>query len=516
MQHLVQGGTCRGVVVQQRPYERGEATRGRVALRQPSQPGAQPLLLRADAAVTGGEERIDSGGQIEQGGAEAVQVGLDPGREIDACRVHLLGRRVPRGVDAQHGFSRPGERLQVDQPQDSLVGDHHVVGVEVPQDPAPVVNRTHHLGQPAGRGERLVRVGSPCVAVVEDQPVEHPAAQCDTGDGLLDQEQVALLLEEGHRARGEAAVGEVLQHPRLVTPQIAGVTPGERGRRVTARLLDDDRAPGVLVHGPVDTSGVGVPDHRAHQEPPVEQHRRGLGRFGAPFGRERIARGPRRRSEPGPAAVADERTVRGDEHRGAHPVAVQRAHPAEDAVPVVHQAVREARTVGQDARPGQPQGCPVQLAGQVPQPVVVAFRVDGEELPAAAALVVPGDQFARTLKGPGELEPAATAYQHLGGTRQHDGGRQRRRRDVQLPALCLLWLARRGDVAPEVPGPYPPPAERARVTVPGACEHRCDDVEQHRVLVHVTCLRSSRRDARSGRGGERSGRGRRPFRSGGP
>ncbi len=382
--------------------------------------------------------------------------------------MHLLGRRVPRGVDAQNGLSRTGERLQVDQPQGAVAGDHHVVGIEVPQDPAPVVHRTHRLGQSAGRAERLARVGPPMVAVVEDQPVEHPTAQRDTRDGFLDQEQVTLLLEQRHRARGEAAVGEILQHPCLVAPHVARVTPGQRGCRVTTRLFDDDRVPGVLVHSPVDTTGEGVPDDPVHEESPMEQHRCGLRRFGDVPGRERIARSPRRRSEPGPAAVPDERPVRGDEHRSTHPVAVQRGDPVEDAVPVVDKAVREARKVGQDARPGEPQGCPVQLTGQVSQPVVVAFRVDGEELPAAAPLVVPGDQLARTLEGPGELEPAAATYQHLCGTRQHDGRRQRRRRDVQLPALHLLRLAGWGDVAPEVPGPYPPLARSTGVIVFGA------------------------------------------------
>ncbi len=90
--------------------------------------------------------------------------------------------------------------------------------------------------------------------------------------------------------------------------------------------------------------------------------------------------------------------------------------------------------------------------------MVVVERVGRDELARAAARGVRAAEFQHAGERGGELEGAAVAHEHLCGTPQHQWGRKRRRRHVQLPALRAVAVPVRFDRAPHVAVPRDPAA----------------------------------------------------------
>lgn len=191
--------------------------------------------------------------------------------------------------------------------------------------------------------------------------------------------------------------------------------------------------------------GPGRPGPAALRRLPPDRLRRSPGPVG-----QRVAC-PRRAAVRGSAHVLDPLTVRAAQHRPVAAVVAQLGAGREGAVPVVHPAAGPVGAVGEHHRPGQTVRRPVQRGGQPPE-LLLALRVDGDELARRTPVAVARVDLVQLLRSGGELEGARVVGQHLGDGGQDGAADRRGRAHMDLPALRGQFRRGRPDRAPEALG----------------------------------------------------------------
>ena len=421
------------------------------------EPGGQTGRVAPGVVGPGRQEGVGAGGEEGDGGAEApAVVGVTVGRgAAELFRGGVAGRAGDAVLRLPYGASV----LQVDDtdlpgdtpgpPAMALVGHQDVVGIEVADHDPGGVEGGHGLGQGGGQAQGLVgrqrHHGSGSVAL-------HHVAQRRGVDVLLDQEDVACVLEEVDQPGSPVDAFDQGEHVGFVAHPGPGVAP-TLVADVGPAFLDDDELAGGRVLSEVGAALVGVAQRTLDAVAVVKDHRAaGPGGSAVRRGGRRGSRlegvgQPRRRPVGGGALVGQRCAVGPLDEMDDDAVGVDGRGSREPAVAVVDETAGPVRPVGEDDRAGKALGGQVAGLGQADGLVVVG-RVDGEELPAGGPIGVGGVEEPDDRVVGRELEGDALGHQDGDGGAQHIGGRRFSRGDVQLPSLLRGTGPGRGGESP--------------------------------------------------------------------